>query len=279
MAFRTITTILTDPDLNASALKAAMDLARREDAHLDVLCLGLDRTQPGFYYAGANAMVVQDNLTQAREDSTRLEAFAREMLQGADFNWSATGISAQMVALNGLVAHRTRFSDLVVLSRPYGQGRGHDCEAITEAAMFDGDVPVLIQPDDTDLPDQINTVLVAWNESNEALRAVRAALPLLQRAENVNIAIVDPPQHGPERSDPGGSLSQMLSRHGVRPEVSVLSKTMPRVCDVLTRHAGDIDADLIVMGAYGHSRFRESILGGATRNMLELSQVPVLMAH
>ncbi|GGD25427.1 universal stress protein [Sinisalibacter lacisalsi] len=279
MAFRTITTILTDPDLNASALKAAMDLARREDAHLDVLCLGLDRTQPGFYYAGANAMVVQDNLTQAREDSTRLEAFAREMLQGADFNWSATGISAQMVALNGLVAHRTRFSDLVVLSRPYGQGRGHDCEAITEAAMFDGDVPVLIQPDDTDLPEQINTVLVAWNESNEALRAVRAALPLLQRAENVNIAIVDPPQHGPERSDPGGSLSQMLSRHGVRPEVSVLSKTMPRVCDVLTRHAGDIDADLIVMGAYGHSRFRESILGGATRNMLELSQVPVLMAH
>ncbi|SMH40699.1 universal stress protein [Maritimibacter sp. HL-12] len=279
MAYRTITTVLTDPDLNASALKAAMDMARREQAHLDVLCLGLDRTQPGFYYAGANAMVVQDNLTQAREDSARLEEYARDMLKGVDFNWSATGISAQMVALTGLIAHRTRFSDLVILPRPYGTGRGHDCEAITEAAMFDGDVPVLIQPDGVDLPERINTVLLAWNESTEAMRAVRAALPLLQQAETVNIAIVDPPQHGPERSDPGGSLSQMLSRHGVRPEVSVLSKTMPRVCDVLLRHAKDIDADAIVMGAYGHSRFRESILGGATRHMLELAEVPVLMAH
>jgi nucleotide-binding universal stress UspA family protein len=279
MTFRTITTVLTDPKTNAASLKTAMDLASREDAHLDVLCLGLDRTQPGFYYAGANAMVVQDNLTQAREDAVRLEEHAHKLLQGADFNWSATAVSAQMVALNGLIAHRTRFSELVVLPRPYGKGRGHDCEAITEAAMFDGDVPVLIQPDTTAWPDQIRTVLVGWNESTEALRAVRAAMPFLQRADNVNIAIVDPPQHGPERSDPGGSLSQMLSRHGVRPEVSVLSKTLPRVCDVLTRHARDIGADLVVMGAYGHSRFRESILGGATRNMLELADVPVLMAH
>lgn len=279
MAFRTITTILTDPETNAASMATAMELARREQAHLDVLCLGIDRTQPGFYYAGANAMIVQDNLTQAREDSVRLEAHATKLLEGAPHPWGATAISSQMVALNGLVAHRTRFSDLVVLPQPYGPGRGYDSEAITEAAMFEGDVPVLIQPDNTIFPDEINTVMVAWNESTEALRAVRAALPFLKRADNVNIAIVDPPQHGPERSDPGGALSQMLSRHGVRPEVSVLSKTLPRVCDVLIRHAGDIGADLIVMGAYSHSRFRESILGGATRNMLELAQVPVLMAH
>lgn len=279
MAFRTITTVLTDPETNTASMATAMELARREEAHLDVLCLGIDRTQPGFYYAGANAMIVQDNLTQAREDSLRLEEHANQILKGAPFPWAATGISSQMVALNGLVAHRTRFSDLVVLPRPYGEGRGHDCEAITEAAMFEGDVPVLIQPDDTRFPDQIDTVMIAWNESTEALRAVRAALPFLQQAENVNIAIVDPPQHGPERSDPGGALSQMLSRHGVRPEVSVLSKTLPRVCDILLRHARDIDANMIVMGAYSHSRFRESILGGATRNMLELAEVPVLMAH
>ena len=279
MPLRTITTVLTDPETNSSAFKTATELARREDAHLDVLCLGLDRTQPGFYYAGANAMVVQDNLTQAREDAVRIETAARETLQGADFNWSATAVSAQMVAVSGLIAHRTRFSDLVVLPRPYGEGRGHDHEAITEAAMFDGDVPVLIQPDGRDFPQEVRTVLVGWNESNEALRAVRAALPFLQNADSVNITIVDPPQHGPERSDPGGALSQMLSRHGVRPEVSVLSKTLPRVCDVLTRHASDIGADMIVMGAYSHSRFRESILGGATRNMLELTEVPVLMAH
>jgi len=279
LTYRTITTVVTDLDLDAAAINAAMELSRREQAHLDVLCLGLDRTQPGFYYAGANAMVVQDNLTQAREDSIRLESGVREILRGADFPWSAIAVSAQMVALNGLIAHRTRFSDLVVLPQPYGDRRSYEYEAITEAAMFDGDVPVLIQPDGAEWPQMISTVLVGWNESAEALRAVRAALPILQSAETVNIAIVDPPQHGPERSDPGGALSQMLSRHGVRPEVSVLAKTLPRVSDVLLRHAGEIGAELIVMGAYGHSRFRESILGGATRNMLELTEVPVLLAH
>ena len=74
-------------------------------------------------------------------------------------------------------------------------------------------------------------------------------------------------------------LSQMLARHGVKCEIDVLSKSMTRVSDILNRHASDTESDLIVMGAYGHSRFREAILGGATRNMLEQSSVPVFLAH
>jgi len=74
-------------------------------------------------------------------------------------------------------------------------------------------------------------------------------------------------------------LSQYLARHGVHAEVSVLAKTLPRTSEVLSRHARDENADLIVMGAYGHSRFREAILGGATRNMLEMADIPVFMAH
>jgi nucleotide-binding universal stress UspA family protein len=91
--------------------------------------------------------------------------------------------------------------------------------------------------------------------------------------------VIDPPTHGQDRSDPGGPLSQMLSRHGVHCEIDVLSKTMPRVSDILNRHVTDVDADMVVMGAYGHSRLREAILGGATRYMLEQAKVPVFMAH
>ncbi len=279
MAYRTITTLLTDMKLNAASLAAAGRLAAANEAHLDALCLGLDRTQPGFYYAGPSAMVVQDNMSQAREDAVRLEKEVQTQLDGALFNYTTTGLSAQMVALPGLVAHRTRFSDLVVLPQPYGEGRGHDLEAITEAALFNGAVPVLIVPDGAEVTGQFKNIVIAWNESAEALRAIRAALPFLQAADLVSIAIIDPPQHGPERSDPGGALSQMLARHGVRAEVSVLARTMPRVSDILNRHVRDKDADLVVMGAYGHSRFRESILGGATRHMLEVAEVPVLMAH
>jgi len=106
-----------------------------------------------------------------------------------------------------------------------------------------------------------------------------AALKRDQSADNVHVVVIDPPQHGPNRSDPGGALSQYLARHGVKTEIDVLSKTMPRVSDVLCRHVQDLDADMIVMGAYGHSRFREAILGGATRNMLEQAEVPVFLAH
>ena len=108
---------------------------------------------------------------------------------------------------------------------------------------------------------------------------IRAALPLLRAAEIVHVVVIDPPVHGPNRSDPGGLLSQYLARHGVKVEIDVLSKTLPRVSDVLLRHVTDMDANMVVMGAYGHSRFREAIFGGATRYMLEQATVPVFIAH
>ncbi len=279
MAYKSLVTVLTDLEMDGAALQAAIKVAHQEDAHLDVLCLGIDRTQPGFYYAGANALVIQENLVSAQEDAVKLEHAVTKRMKGEDIRWAVQPATAQTAWLTSAVAHQTRLADLVILPKPYGEGRGHESEVITEAALFDGHVPVLVMPDKGEWPDPVRRAIIAWNESAEALCAIRAAMPILQRAETVDIAIIDPPPHGPDRSDPGGQLSQMLARHGVRAEVSVLAKTMPRVSDILCRHCTDIGADLIVMGAYGHSRFRESILGGATRNMLELADVPVLLAH
>ncbi len=279
MAYKSIVTVMTDAEIDASALGAAIKIAHAAEGHLEVLCLGIDRTQPGFYYAGANALIIQDNLVQAQAEAEALEEHVKGHLSGLDINWSTASATTQMAGLTPFVAHRARLADLVVLSKPYGPGRGHENEAIVEAALFNGHVPIVIVPDGSDFPDLISSAVIAWNESAEALNAIRAALPFLGQADTVNIAIIDPPTHGPDRSDPGGQLSQMLVRHGVRAEVSVLAKTMPRISDVLCRHCTDKSADLLVMGAYGHSRFREAILGGATRNMLEMSDVPVLLAH
>jgi nucleotide-binding universal stress UspA family protein len=178
-----------------------------------------------------------------------------------------------------LIAGRARFADLVVLPRPYGAARGLEDEAVIEAALFDAHAPVLVVPDAGAFTGFGTRPILAWNQSAEALAAIRASLSALSNAPSVNIAIIAPPQHGPDRSDPGGMLSQMLGRHGVRAEISVLAKTMPRVSDVLMRHVQDINADMIVMGAYSHSRFREALMGGATRDMLENTTVPILMAH
>lgn len=279
MAYKSILTIVTDAKQAAAQVDAAVALARREDAHLDILCLGVDRTQTGYYYAGATAFIHQEMIERAQKDAEDTEAAVRERMAAEDVRWAAEAAVAQLGGLASLVALRARFADLVVQLKPYGKTVAQEPEAIVEAALFDGGAPVLVLPE-SGLGAKIGTrVVLAWNQSQEALAAARAALPLLKAADLVNIVVIDPPTHGPERSDPGGPLSQWLARQGVRAEVSVLAKTMPRVSDILTRHVRDVDADLIVMGAYGHSRFREAILGGATRNMLELAEVPVFMAH
>jgi nucleotide-binding universal stress UspA family protein len=108
---------------------------------------------------------------------------------------------------------------------------------------------------------------------------VRKSLPLLQSARMVDVVMVDPPAHSPERSDAGGAICMMLSRHGIKAEVSILSKTLPRVSEVLARYAGEHGCDIVVMGGYGHSRLREAVLGGVTRDLLTATTLPLLMAH
>ena len=279
MTYNCLFSVLTDADLVDETLDSAVALAQAHQAHLDVLCLGVDRSQTGYYYAGASAVVLQEALTKAQEDSEEIEAKVRARLDGSGILWSAEKGVAQMADMGRHVAARVRFSDLAVLPQPYGDGRGAEMEPATEAALFEGHTPALIVPATGDPLAEPRRILVGWNESPEALAAVRAALPLLTAADIVHVVVVDPPSHGPSRSDPGGLLSQYLARHGVKVEIDVLSKTLPRVSDVLARHAVDIHADLMVMGAYGHSRFREAIFGGATRSMLENAKLPVLMAH
>ncbi|WP_083100597.1 universal stress protein [Pseudophaeobacter leonis] len=279
MTYKTILTVLTSKDTAETPLSQAVSLTAAFDGHTEALCLGVDRTQTGYYYAGANAMVLQETMTRAKEDASALQTYANDYLEKSGIQFSTDAGIAQIADMGRHVARLARFSDLVVLGQPYGDGKGVEAEPVVEAALFEGRTPVLVVPDDAAPVGQPKTILVAWNESIEAMTSIRKALPFLVGADRVRIVVIDPPQHGPERSDPGGMLAQMLTRHGVKCEIDVLSKTMPRVSDVLIRHATDMDADMIVMGAYGHSRFREAILGGATRNMLEKATVPIFLAH
>ncbi len=279
MPYKSLLTVLTDTSIADAALRQIIALARAQDAHAEALCLGVDRTQTGYYYAGASAMILQETLTRAHEEASAIRAHAQKVLESSDVRWSAEDGVAQIADIGRHMAYHARFSDLVIAPRPYGENRGAETEAIVEAALFEGRAPVMVVPDDYEGQGNPKCVLAAWNESPEAMTAIRRALPFLRNAERVHVVVIDPPRHGPERSDPGGRLSQMLARHGVKCEIDVLSKTMTRVSDVLNRHATDISADMVVMGAYGHSRFREAILGGATRNMLEQASVPVFLAH
>jgi nucleotide-binding universal stress UspA family protein len=281
MAYKSLLTVAASPEGVLGTVTAAAQIAAKMDAHLDALALGVDRTQVGYSYVGSGAVVIAAAMDRAEADAREAEAALNAALgaQVPSLRSSVESVVSQLGALTDVVASRARYSDLTVLPLPYGKGRGVEDEAITEAALFEGMSPVLIVPPGGMRTPQPKRILVAWNQSREALVAARRAMPFLKRADMVQIVVVDPPAHGPERSDPGGLLCQLLVRHGVKAEVSVLARTLPRVSEVLARQARDVDADLLVMGAYGHSRFREAILGGATRDMLEHSDVPVFLAH
>jgi nucleotide-binding universal stress UspA family protein len=281
MAYKSLLTVATSPEGLLATVTAAAQIAQKMDAHLDGLALGVDRTQVGYSYVGSGAVVIAAAMdraeAEAREAETALNAAIAA--QAPTLRSSVESVVTQLGALTDVVATRARYSDLVVLPLPYGKSRGVQDEAVTEAALFEGMVPVLVVPPSGMKSSDPKRVIVAWNQSREALAAARRAMPFLRRAETVQIVVIDPSAHGPERSDPGGLLCQLLVRHGVKAEVSVLARTLPRVSEVLARHVRDFDAELLVMGAYGHSRFREAILGGATRDMLEGAEVPVFMAH
>lgn len=281
MAYKSLLTVATSPDGLDASVTAAATLAIRNDAHLDALALGIDRTQVGYSYVGSGAVIIAAAMDRAEEDARATEKGLNAALaaQSPGLRSSVETAICQLGALTDVVASRARYADLVVLPRPYGRGTGVEAEAVVEAALFNGMAPVLIVPDKGMAATDPRRIVLAWNQSREALVATRRAMPFLKRADSVSIVVIDPPAHGAERSDPGGLLCQFLVRHGVRAEVTVLAKTMPRVSDVLARHLRDVDSDLLVMGAYGHSRLREAILGGATRDMLEATEVPVLLAH
>lgn len=281
MGLKSILTVATNLE-DVAHLDAAVTLARAEDAHLDVLCLGVDRANGGYYYVGGAPVapvILQEAIERADEEARAIEAAVRHRLMPEDIRWAIDTAVAQMGVIGPQVGQLARFCDLVIVAKPYGKGASPDGEAVIEAALFEGRAPVLMLPLQGQAKPFGKRIVIGWNQSDEAMAAVRAALPFLKRAARVDVAVVGPAAHGPERSDPGGMLSQYLARHGVKAEVSVLARTLPRVCEVLLRHGEDIGADMLVIGAYGHSRLREAILGGATRDLLELSPLPVFAAR
>jgi Universal stress protein UspA and related nucleotide-binding proteins len=222
-------------------------------------------------------MTIERQTRDAMAEREKLDAWVNDRMPGEPVRWALQSATVQGPALTPYLARKLRFCDLVVLPRPYQDNP--DAEALVEACLFAAERPVLMIPKGCKAPDAGGHILMGWNGGAEALAAARAALPLLQQADVADICIIDPPMHGADRSDPGGAMAQYLMRHGTRSEVAVLAKTEPHVGEILLRRAREVGAHLIVSGAYGHSRLREAVFGGATRSLLERADRPILMSR
>jgi nucleotide-binding universal stress UspA family protein len=151
-------------------------------------------------------------------------------------------------------------------------------DLVIEGALFASGRPVLIVPYIQRSALTLDRVLVRWNGSPNAARAVGDAMPLLHRAKNVEVLIALG-EAGRRDEIEGADIAEHLARHGLNVELERLAAVNGDVTDTILSHAADTDADFLVMGGYGHSRLREFVLGGVTRGILRTMTAPVLMAH
>ena len=178
------------------------------------------------------------------------------------------------------VATSARYVDLAILGQHDPDDALSNPRYLPEEVVLGGGRPVLILPYIGPARTFGERVIVAWDASREAARAVNDALPLLRQARQVGVVSVNPRPwpfgHGEE---PGADIGLHLARHGVKVEVQRIEAKDVDPANAILSHVADQSADLLVMGAYGHSRLREFVLGGVTRTILAEMTVPVLMSH
>ena len=274
MSCKTILTYCDAEGRSDARLAAAIAVARYFDAHLSVLGMGYEADMPVYAMGDVVGPAIVEIADQARELSEARAKAAQDAIAVGGVLGDAQPQTCSYGALARKIGKHARFCDLAVLSRPYGDGVPSTAESAMDGVLLDGDAPVLICPDDMDGFDP-RTVLIAWNNSREALRAVRRAMPVLERAEKIEIALFDP---APEDLGAAEQLAAMLSRQGLSVEIGEHVRGAGPISASIAAHAREMGADLLVMGAYGKSRFREYVLGGVTRDLLTAPPIPILLA-
>lgn len=276
MSYKTILVHVDHSRHADSRIRAAASLAAIEDAHL-----------VGAAMSGVSRYIYQDSgMDLARTVlATHMDALYERANASLDgFDRIAAGMNVHSYErrlvddeADGGLALQARYADLVVVSQTDPEDPcSRMAPGMPEYVMLTSARPVLVLPYAGVFENIGSKVLVAWDAGSEATRAVTNAIPMLRRAGKVTVAVFNPGDaHGPQ---PGSDIALYLARHGVKVEVSV-QHTSIDIGEALLSLAADVDADLIVMGGYGHTRFREMMLGGVTETVLKSMTAPVLMSH
>jgi nucleotide-binding universal stress UspA family protein len=252
----------------------AVSVASKFDAHLTGVAFMQQPYIPGSLLEGAVADIVRAQREEfekaARATIEKFEAAARGL------QVSSRMVEAGPVSAADLFGAFARRFDLSIVAQPEPDAP-EPARSILQAALFDSGRPILIVPY-IQQSASLERVMVCWDGSRSAARAIGDAMPFMNRAKAVDIITVS---GEPAKSHelPGVDIAQHLARHGLKVE---LERQVVRDIDVtntILSRAADKGTDLIVMGGYGHSRLREFVLGGATRGILSSMTVPVLMSH
>jgi nucleotide-binding universal stress UspA family protein len=273
-----------DPDPRcATRLAIAADLAIQHGAYLTGLFV-VDVPNTDYFYgagmpmAGLGPDQLVDVMTaEARAAAAPVEDNFRRILRLNNINGEWRMIEGYTPSV---LSADARYADLVVVGQPDDPRRqDHRGRLIAETALMTSGRPVLTIPYAGEFPSLTEHVLVAWNASREATRAVHDAMPMLLNAGQVTILAVNPRTAIDDSDMPHTDLATHLGRHGVRAETTRTVAEDISDGEALLSYASDISATMIVAGGYGHSRAREMIFGGVTRTLMNEMTIPVLFSH
>ncbi|MFN7102136.1 MAG: universal stress protein [Pseudorhizobium sp.] len=276
MTFKTVLAVVGSEDVHgdiAPAVQAASELG----AHLIVIVAGIAVSPTiGDYPVGIGWIERRD------EDLKTLKAVREQVIEYCRTQGVSCEVDlayAERAFLEEILFQRALYCDVAIV----GQGVIRSAtlaRSVVDAMVFHAHRPLALVPASGALTFRPKRVLLAWNSKLEAARAAREALDVLIAADQVHVTLIDPDGlYGRNGAEPGADVAAYLARHGVKVVVDQLPSAGRAVQTVLQQHARDIDADLMVMGAYGHSRMRQRIFGGVTASILEDAPLPVLLAR
>ena len=266
----------TGPD---ATVDYAVSAATALNAHLTGVAVSYEIDIPPVYTEAFSTDFLETQRAESRRLADRAVAYFGEASRSVGLTGEVRVIDGTPGGAAEQIGIMSRLYDLTIVGQSDPEKIGAE-EVIAEAVMFDSGRPVLLVPCKQQKPFSAKRVLVAWDGGRSAARAVAEARPLLAHAHLVEAVVVDSGRTRKPDALPGADLARHLARHEKTVELRRLTPASGEsVADVILKEVEARDIDLVVMGGYGHSRLREFVLGGVTRDMLERMPVPLLMAH
>jgi nucleotide-binding universal stress UspA family protein len=255
----------------------AISVAEQFEAHLVGIAVSYEPVIPGSVMGGVLPELIEGQRAESNKRANAAAARFEQAAKRAGISMETRIITASVSGASDQIGRIARRFDFVVVGQP-GRTPSLPDQVVDEGVLFESGRPVIFVPFIQTSGVKVDRIMVCWDGSRTASRAVADAMPFLKKAKQVEIVIVS---SKPAKADelPGADLGQHLARHGLKIGIKRITSPDVDVPSTILSYAADSSADMIVMGGYGHSRLREFVLGGVTRGLLESMTVPVLMSH
>jgi nucleotide-binding universal stress UspA family protein len=255
----------------------AISVADAFGAHVLGMAFVYDPIIPGSVMGGIPPQFIEAQRAESEKAVRGAIARFEQAAKRVGVSYETRSVNASIAGAAERLGRLARRFDLAIVGQP-DRDRTGPVEVVDEGVLFDSGRPVIFVPYIQKAGLKLDRVMICWDGSRAATRAVADALPFLQKAKQVEIVMVAS-KSGKNDEVPGADLGQHLARHGLKVEVKRITSPDIDITSTILSYAADSSADMIVMGGYGHSRLREFILGGVTRGILETMTVPALMSH